>query len=214
MGPVVRTLLLGLIGVFLAQADDVQFSLSTSGFFSSGTPADLAFAGIGTETPQGFGPTFDGSLALTDLGAFTLFKPTHGNGADVYRDAFTLDLFFFFPTGLGGQAPFLATFTGTLKGTVNTQQGSVFIDFGPAQTISYNNSVSSGSFDLTIDDLTLNIPHDGTPSKTAFLTGIVTNFSDPVTDTPEPRPTVLLGAALALAAYVARHRRSDKGRAT
>jgi hypothetical protein len=205
--PLVRLMLFAFIGVFLAHAEEVQFSLSTSGSFSSGTPGDLSFAGIGTASQAGFTDTTSGgSLTLSDVGIFTLLKPKSSapsHGADTYRDSFTLDLTFFGPTGINGQT----TFDATLTGTVNTQQGSVLIDFGPAQTFTFSGEDSSGSFDLTVNDLALGIPHDGTLSVSQLLTGSISNATDPATAVPEPVSIVLLGTTMVLAAIMARRRR-------
>jgi len=194
-----RLLLFGFMGAVLASADQITFSLSTTGSFSSGTPTDLSFVGIGSASKAGFtGVTVGGALTLTDLGTFTLLEPTHG--ADTYHnDSFTLDVIFFVPAGINGQT----TFDAALHGTVNTQQGSVLIDFGPAQTFTYTGS-SSGSFNLTIDDLSLNIPHNGATSVTQLLTGSIANAnaSDPPQDSPVPEPLsiVLLGTVTVLVA--------------
>ena len=202
--PLVRLMLFAFIGVFLAHAEEMQFSLSTSGSFSPGTPGDLSFAGIGTAN-EFTGTTSGGSLALTDLGVFTLQKPTHG--ADPYHDSFNLDLVFFLPSGLPFGIFGHTAFDAAVTGAVNTQQGWVRIGFGPTQHFTFRNSVGSGSFDLTINDLTLNIPHDDTASVTQPLTGSISNASDPPADVPEPVSIVLLGTTMVLAATMARRRR-------
>lgn len=204
--PLVHLMLFAFIGVFLAHADEMQFSLSTSGSFSPGSPGDLSFAGIGTASLQGFtGTTTGGSLTLTDLGTFTLQKPTHG--ADPYHDSFNLDLVFFLPSGISYGIVGHTAFDAAVTGAVNTQQGWVRIGFGPTQHFTFRNSVGSGSFDLTINDLTLHIPHDDTASVTQPLTGSIGNASDPPADVPEPVSIVLLGTTMVLAATMARRRR-------
>ena len=197
--PLVRLMLFAFIGVFLAHADEMQFSLSTSGSFSLGTPGDLSFAGIGTASQAEFTDTTPGgSLTLTDLGTFTLQKPTHG--ADPYHDTFNLDLVFSLPSvGIVEQT----TFDAAVRGAVNTQRGWVLIDFGPARHFTFSNEYGSGSFDLAINDLALKIPH----GDTATLTGTITNAIDPVTAIPEPLSIVLLGTTMVLVANVARRRR-------
>jgi hypothetical protein len=176
--------------------------MSTSNF-SSATHPDLSFVG----REEFGGTTDDGSLTLSNLGVFTLLKPK--KGADTYHDAFSLILTFLKPLGIDGGPD--ATFDAALKGTVNTQQGSLLIDFGPAQTFTYKNNSSSGSFDLAIDDLTLTIPHDGTSSVSQILTGRISNAIDPPVNTaaevPEPLSIVLLGTAIVLTGIAQRRRR-------
>jgi hypothetical protein len=192
-----RLLLLSFGCTLLASADEVTFSLSTSGTFSSGTPSDLRFDGIGTTSTAGFtGTTVGGSLSWSNLGTFTVRKPE--GGADNYGGTFTLNLFFFDPVGIITPTGF----TAPLTGTVNNQQGSVVIDFGPTQTFHFSNSDASGGFDLSISDLTLTIPHDrNTTSVSQVLTGSITNAYDPPIDTapvPEPGSIVLLGGVTLL----------------
>src|SRR5262249_46900038 len=101
-----RLLLLSLIGAVSAFAEEITFSLSTTGSFSAGTPGNLTFQGVGQAPPGGpagfTGTTSGGSLTLTNLGTFNLVKPDQG--ADVYNnDTFTLKILFFLPTGINGQ---------------------------------------------------------------------------------------------------------------
>jgi hypothetical protein len=189
-----RLLLLGLGCALLASADEVQFSFSTTGSFSSGTPSDLSFSGIGTASAAGYtGTTSGGALTLSNLGTLTLKKPSQGS--DNYSgDTFTLNLIFFAPTGVGTPT----TFNAALSGTVNTQQGSVLIDFGPAKTFHFSNAFASGGFDLSINDLTLNIPHDDTTRVTQILKGGIANAYDPPAAVPEPVSIVLLGSVTLL----------------
>ena len=203
-----RLILLSTIGTYCAFADQITFQLSTTGSFSSGTPGDLTFSGVGSAPPAGpagfTGTTSGGALALTNLGTFQLVKPTHA--ADVYQnDTFNLNILFFLPNRVNGQA----TYAAALSGTVNTQLGSLVIDFGPAQHFTFSNLSGSGSFDLAINDLTLDIPHDGTQSVQKILTGSITNAVDPpiTASTPEPLSIVLLGTVTLLVAIMARRRR-------
>jgi len=195
-----RLLLLGFGCVFLASADEVTFSLSTTGSFSSGTPSDLTFTGIGTASVAGLtGTTSGGVLALSNLGTFTLTRPDQA--VDHYDgDTFTLNLKFFDPLQITPQTNFGATLTGQ----VNTQQGSVVIDFGPAQTFHFTNVLATGQFDLRIDDVTLEMPHRGSPVS-QVLTGSVLNPTDPPVLTPpdtapvpEPGSIMLLGSVTLL----------------
>ena len=195
-----RLLMLSLSCTFLASADEVLFSFSTTGSFSLGTPSDLAFLGIGTGSVPGFtGMTAGNTLSLSNLGTFALTKP--GRSADDYTgDTFTLDLSFFAPSGIDG----LTMFDAQLTGSVNKNLGTLHIDFGPTKNFQFDNDSGSGAFDLSINDLTLTVPKDGTTTVSQVLTGNITNAFDPQTDAtpaPEPASIVLLsGAALLVAA--------------
>ena len=203
-----RLLLFGLGCALLASADEMQFSLSTTGSFSSGTPSDLSFSGIGTASAAGYtGTTSGGALTVSNLGTLTLKKPSQGS--DNYSgDTFTLNLIFFAPTGIGTPTTFNASFSGT----VNTQQGSVLIDFGPTKTFHFSNAFASGGFDLSINDLTLNIPHDDTTRVTQILKGGIMNAYDPPVDSavPEPVSIVLLGSATLLVSAKLRRQASPR----
>jgi hypothetical protein len=204
-----RLLLLGFAGALLASADEVTFSLSTSGSFSPGSPSDLSFLGI----ENGFtGTTRGGTLSL-NLGTFTLRKPSQG--ADTYNsgDTFTLNLLFFAPAGINGQTMFNAALTGALRGTVNKEQGWGLIDFGPTQRFHFQNEDGSGVFELTIDDLALTIPHDNTPSVSQVLAGSITNASDPPADiAPVPEPLSIVLFVTVIVFVVGQIRRKTRGR--
>ena len=189
-----RLLLLGFGCAFLASADEVTFSLSTTGFFSSGTPSDLTFSGIGTVSVAGLtGTTSGGVLALSNLGTFTLTQPDQA--VDHYDgDTFTLNLKFFDPLGITPQTSFGASLTGT----VNTQQGSVFIDFGPAQTFHFANDSATGQFDLQINDVTLDMPHRGSPVSEVLAGGILNATDPPVITPPDTAPVQEPGSILLL----------------
>jgi hypothetical protein len=193
-------LLAGSIGQ-LAFADDlhvVAFSLSTKGSFSSGAPGILAFVGsnLSGETDE------DGSLFLGDLGVFTLKKP--GKGADVFHssDTFDLALTFLAPLGVEGSTVVEAT----LQGKVKHDKGSVFIDFGPAQSFTFANEAGSGGFDLTINDIKLNSKDGHHHAVSQVLTGKITNAFDPPSAVPEPQSVVLLGTLVLLTGFVLRRR--------
>ena len=188
-------LVLALVMASLASADElkiVDVSLSITGTFSAGLPADLAF-----DPSRGFTGTTDadGFLRLNDLGTFILKRPD--KGADVYHansDVFTLDLVFSSPAGVEGST----AFDGAIHGNVNREHGSVSIDFGPSQSFAFSNLLATGSFDVVIDDLTLQLP-DGADSFSQVLTGSIKNAWDPPDAVPEPDAVVLFGTVLLLA---------------
>jgi hypothetical protein len=201
--PLGRLLLFGLATALVASADEVAFSLSTTGSFSAGTPSDLTFSGKGTSSVAGItGTTVGGALSLANLGTFTLKKPTQGS--DPYGgDTFTLNLIFFDPAGISSAT----TFSALLTGSVNSQQGSVTIDFGPARTFAFSNPYASGGFTLAINDLTLTLPHDSTTQVSKTLQGGITNAFDPPTEpVPEPGSIILLGSATLLVVGTIRRR--------
>jgi len=180
------------------QTKVVYFSFKTAGTFSLSTPADLVFSGSKFSDYS----DEDGSLILGDLGTFTLTRP--GKDADVYHpnaDSFTLDLTFLGPLGVSGQTIFGAT----LQGRVNRNQGSVFIDFGPTQSFTFENDTGHGGFDLTIDDITLSLPSDDS-TYSDVLTGSITNAWDPPATVPEPQAVVLLGTTILLIGSAFRRR--------
>ena len=181
----------------LASADVlkiVDFSLSASGTFSPVT-ADLVFL-----PSSGFTGTSDadGFLPLSGLGTFTLTRP--GGGLDRYQGEFTLDLAFFLPGGIHGEAVFDAT--------VKVNRNLAHINFGKTQSFTFTNENASGGFDLTVDDVLLQLPH-GVDTVSQTLTGNITNaFDPPAAVVPEPQALVLLGTAILLAWFAFRRRQA------
>ena len=192
-----RHFLLALIGVASASADQIPFSLSTTGYFSPGTPGELTFQGIGGPLVAGFaGITIDGKLALDKLGTFTLAK-TSGSAVTFHSDdVFTLEVKFFDPTGVIGET----TFEATMKGHVNKNNGALFLEFGPPKTFAFSNSTNSGVFSATINDLSMELVKDGPAATSQILTGSIDNATDPPTQAtavvPEPLSIALLGTVI------------------
>lgn len=177
-----------------ASASALLFSGNTSGLFDPTTPADLQFTSAsfsGTTSVAGF-------LALTDLGQFSLAIP---DGDDKYDGhTFTLNIDFLSPDGVSGNP---VQFAATLSGDVKVgNSGKVDITFSPGtQLFSFSNGSESGSFDLTIDNISGLARGDS-----ATLTGSITNATDP-TAAPEPASLLMvLTAGAGLCAKIKRAR--------
>ena len=202
-----RHFLLALISVASASADQIPFSLSTTGYFSPGTPGELTFQGIGGPLVAGFaGITVDGKLALDKLGTFTLTK-TSGSAVTFHSDnVFTLEVKFFDPIGVVGET----TFEATMKGHANKNNGALFLEFGPPKTFAFSNTTNSGVFTATINDVSMELVKDGPAATSQILTGSIDNATDPPTQAtaviPEPLSIVLLGTVVLLLADALRRR--------
>ena len=206
-----RHFLLALISVASASADQIPFSLSTTGHFSPGTPGELTFQGIGGPLVAGFaGTTIDGKLELDKLGTFTLAK-TSGSAVTFHSDdVFTLEVKFFDPTGVIGET----TFEATMKGHVNKNNGALFLEFGPTKTFAFSNSTNSGVFSATINDLSMELVKDGAAATSQILTGNIDNATDPPTQAavvvPEPFSIALLGTVILVLSDALRRRLTQR----
>jgi hypothetical protein len=135
------------------------FSLTWTNSQFSGTTS-AGFFGLGGN------PTPSGVQNVDNLGSITL-----GNSLANYTGAntFTLRVSFTAPTGINGGGSTL--FTGTLNGSVtSTGAGGVEIDFNNTpQLFTYSIGGSSGSFFLSVNDITVN------PGQTTALNGQITS---------------------------------------
>lgn len=174
----------GLIGALLASADPMNFSVITTAYLNSASPGGLSFtpaSSSGVSAPNG-------SLILGNLGTFTVAKPS--SDADVYdSNILTLDLAFSRPGGVDGEGIFPAT----VLGTVDALQGRLTIDFGPARHFTFSNAEGSGSFDVAINNVVLNVARWDSGPAAQTLTGKITNATDPPATVPEPLSMALLG---------------------
>jgi hypothetical protein len=125
-----------------------------------------------------------GGIELDNLGAFYLTS-----AANTYTgQSFTLFVTF---TAPGGANPM---YTAALQGQVDVDQGGVFIDFNNTpQTFSYNNGTTSGTFSLSVNDVSINAPPAG-QTHGISLSGNLTATATSVT--PEPASMALLGTGL------------------
>jgi hypothetical protein len=149
----------------------------------------LSFAGTGSAgTPTSFGTAAGGTLALSNLGTFSLVRPQGGGS---YSSPFTLGITFTQP---GGNSTFQAAVTGTLNGGGN---GIVSIAFGAPQTVTY----AGGSFLLDVNDVSFANSATGTTAITGAISASVQST------VPEPATVGLMAAGLLGVAGVGYRRR-------
>ena len=181
---VTSTVLLGASGLIgTARADLFTVAGSTSGdFFDASQVNQGSSVQHLTFNGTGFGPTSGDALIL---GNFVLANGT----ADYTGDTFDLTLTFTLPMGVTGPP-----IVGDLTGDVHGNAGSVSLAFtGPAHF-----SFATGSFDLTVNDLTV---VDGAGATT--LTGTLSNEVDPA-PVPEPFSVVLLATCVGMLEFTRR----------
>jgi len=177
----------------VAQASVIPISFTTSGIFSSGTPAEISYI------PTSFsGSTSEsGNLVLPNIGEFVLgatADPEHFNGS-----TFTLHLEFLSPLGVINPVDFVASLSGHINRNGN---GNVHVNFTPGSNVfTFANSTSSGTFTLSVNDVTGLQPND-----TLTATGNITGASNPPAAAPEPGSFVLLGSALIALSYTVRRK--------
>jgi len=126
-----------------------------------------------------------GTINLNNLGSFSLSgTPTNYSSP---ATAFTLDVTFNVPTGIAGSNS--TTYTAALQGDVtNSKSGGVYIQFDNSPRLfTYSNGAGSGSFTLSVNDLSL------FPTQTTSVTGYGTGTFKPV---PEPSSIAVIGMGL------------------
>lgn len=168
----------------VARADEIDISFTTSGTFGAtgtNTYKDLIFAGT-TVT----GTTVGGALTMSDVGSYDLSRP--GGILAVYATTFTEDFLFTIPAGTRhNPTVFNSLVTGLVTANGNN---TVTITFGVNnKPVSFSNDQGTGSFLLSVDDITINLPR-GSDTTTAFGTGSIADAT--FTPVPEPAGVVLL----------------------
>jgi PEP-CTERM motif len=196
-----------MLGSTVAQAAEVTFDGYTNGCFTVGcVPPNTALPqsddlGELTFDNTTFGGTSVGGNLAINLGTFSLVPV----GNDTYNNTFNLRITFNMPSGISGGAT--STYSSIVTGTTSsaagqcnpspTPCGSVTINFnnGPIP-FTFTSGSTTGSFSLTIHDLTINAGQTD-----VALTGNITQAQQTTTTVvPEPATLALLAAGLLVSA--------------
>jgi len=126
-----------------------------------------------------------GTINVNNLGSFSLSGAPASYSSPA--TSFTLDVVFLAPTGIAGDNS--ATYTAALQGDVtNTKSGGVYVQFDNSPRLfTYSNAAGSGSFTLSVNDLSL------FPTQTTSVTGYGTGTFKSV---PEPNSVAAIGMGL------------------
>jgi hypothetical protein len=206
-----------VLGTSVAQAAEVTFDGYTNGCFTVGcVPPNTASAQsddldeLTFENTTFGGPSVGGNLAI-NLGTFSL-EPL---GNDTYNNTFNLRVSFLLPSGIAGGSTsvYSSVVTGTTSsapGQCNpnpTPCGSVTINFSNAPIpYTFTSGNTTGSFSLTINDLTINAGQTD-----VALTGNITLAQQTTTTSvPEPGTLALLAAGLVVTMRRLRTQAPDK----
>jgi len=179
-------------------ADAIQVAGSTTGTFSAGTPGYLTFGGTAFDVTT----SAAGDFSNINLGNFSLGLCSSLFCESNYDNrSFALQVAFSLPVGISGTpANFVANLDGQVGRFFGFPSGNVDIDFNNApMTLTYDNSLGSGSFNFAVGDI-MNLG----PNNTAQLKGTITGAT--FAPTPEPSSIILLCTTLGGLGLLARKR--------
>jgi hypothetical protein len=208
MGPILvkRVTMFSALAVVLllataGWADEVSFSATTQGCFGGGPGCNTSVLSLGfTGLPTGSVSSSGGSADLV-LGSFTLTNTAGLFNPQGYLGVFTALVTFNSPVVIdGGQT---ATFVAPYVGAVTLLAGGgLLVDFdcllcNNQQHFTFSNGSSSGSFDLSLNDVVLGVGglfnQSGPWTDSEKLVGHISNATQTV---PEPASLAMLGSGL------------------